>query len=76
MPVLDARERAARRDALAAAGRSCEIEGLPPPTEFAQALYERWIDGELTGDQVAAQLVAYHRGLAQASETAGSGTAG
>jgi len=74
MPVLDARERAARRDALAAAGRSCEIEGLPPPTEFALALYERWIDGELTGDQVAAQLVAYHRGLAQAAET-GSGAA-
>jgi len=65
---LDARERAARRQALAQAGRSCEQEGLPPPTEFAQALYERWIDGELTGDQVAARLVAYHRSLAQVAE--------
>jgi hypothetical protein len=76
MPVLDAQERQARRDALAAAGRSCEIEGLPPPSEMALALYERWIDGELTGDQVAAQLVAYHRGLAQAAETADSGATG
>jgi len=64
MPVLDVRERAARRGALAAAGRSCDIEGLPPPSEFALALYERWIDGELTGDQVAQRLVEYHRGLA------------
>ncbi len=66
MPVLDARERAARREALAAAGRSCEQEGLPPPSAMAQALYQRWIDGELTGDQVAAQLVEHYRGQAQA----------
>jgi len=66
MPVLDARERAARREALAKAGRSCEQEGLPPPSDVAQALYERWIDGELTGDEVAAQLVAHYTGQAQA----------
>jgi hypothetical protein len=70
MPVLDARERAARREALAAAGRSCEQEGLPPPSAMAQALYQRWIDGELTGDQVAAQLVAYYRGQAQTESSA------
>ncbi len=59
-PVLGAREQAARREALAAAARSCAIEGLPPPSEFACALYERWIDGTLTGDQVAARLVAHY----------------
>jgi hypothetical protein len=66
MPLLDARERAARGEALAKAGRSCDIEGLPPPSDFAVALYERWIDGELTGDQVAQRLVAYHRGQVRA----------
>lgn len=75
-PVLGAAERAARREAVAAAGRSCDIEGLPPPSDVAQALYQRWIDGELTGDQVAARLVRYHRGQAQASGTAGSGAVG
>ncbi|HZR37054.1 MAG TPA: antitoxin VbhA family protein [Nevskia sp.] len=65
MAVLDARERQARRDALAKAGRSCEIEGLPPPSEMALALYERWIDGELTGDEVAALLTAHYTRQAQ-----------
>jgi hypothetical protein len=61
MAALSASERAARREALAKAGRSCEIEGLPPPSEMALALYERWIDGELTGDEVAALLVEHYR---------------
>lgn len=63
MPALDVRERQARREALAAAGRSCDIEGLPAPSAVAVALYRRWIDGELTADQVVAQLVRYHSRL-------------
>jgi hypothetical protein len=51
----------ARRAALEAAARSCDIEQLPAPSPFAQALYERWIAGELDSDQVCRELVAHHR---------------
>ena len=60
-PVVDALERHARCEALAAAGRSCEIEELPAPSRVATALYRRWIDGELTADQVVPRLVEHHR---------------
>ena len=58
LPKVDT---AARRAALEAAARSCDIEQLPPPSPFAQALYERWISGELDSDQVCRELVAHHQ---------------
>lgn len=60
-PVSGALNRASRRAALAATGRSCELEGLPPPSAVAQAMYQRWIHSMLTADQVGAvQMAGVH----------------
>lgn len=40
------------------------IEGVPV-SDYAQELSRRWVNGELTGAQMKAALLAYHKELAE-----------
>jgi len=59
-PIPAAQTRA-RREALAAAERSGIREGLPPVSEFARDVGERYAKGELTGEQGVAEIIKHHR---------------
>ena len=59
--VFDEHRAAARRAGLEAAERSNVREGLPPRSDAARALGERYAKGELTADQAVAEVVQYHR---------------
>lgn len=46
-----------RREGLAAADRSNQMEGLPPPSAHARLIGERYIRGELTVDEAVAEVL-------------------
>lgn len=50
----------ARRQALREAETACDLERLPPASDFARDLGERWVEGEIDSDQAVARLVAYY----------------
>lgn len=50
----------ARREALLAAERSGMMEGLPPASPLAKELGERYAIGEMTADEVVAELMKYY----------------
>lgn len=56
-----AHEQRLRREALAAADRSNQMEGLPPPSAHAVAVGERYIRGEITVDQAVAEVLKPYR---------------
>lgn len=51
----------ARREALDAAERSGIREGLPPVSEFARVIGDRYVTGELTGDEGIEAIIQHHR---------------
>ncbi|MBR9814449.1 hypothetical protein GYB61_11405 [bacterium] len=53
-------ERNHRRRALRAADASCDREELPPTSRLAKELGEEWINGELSGDEVVAELASFY----------------
>lgn len=59
--VIDDSEFARRRASIDAAGRSCDAEGLPPPSAFAQRLYDDYAAGARSTQDVIALLVQHHR---------------
>ncbi len=59
--VIDEARAARRRAGLDAAERNNIREGLPPRSEFARAVGERYARGELTSDEAVAEVIKYHR---------------
>jgi hypothetical protein len=59
--AVDDIEFARRRVAIDAAGRSCDAEGLPPPSAFAQRLYDDYAAGARSTQDVIDMLVRHHR---------------
>ena len=57
-----------RREALAAAERSRMMEGLPPVSQLAKDLVERWAKGEMTMDEVIAALNCHYAPTSQDPE--------
>lgn len=60
-PKIDLAETLRRRAGLEAAERSAIREGLPPRSEFARTVGEKYALGELTGEQGISEIVKYHR---------------
>ncbi len=60
-PVVDEKRAARRRAGLEAGERSCIREGLPPRSQFAKAVGERYARGEITSEQGIAEIMQYHR---------------
>jgi hypothetical protein len=65
MPSSTSRAAVSERERLQAefdhAGRSCDIEGLPPPSAFARHVEELVVDGEITFGEAVAMLVRHHK---------------
>ena len=48
-----------RAQALASAYGSLRIEGLEPTAE-GRRQHQRWVEGQVTADEIVAELTAYH----------------
>jgi hypothetical protein len=57
--TISAEERARRRAAYEYAYTSARLEGFEP-SEFARALHRRYIDGEITREELGATIRAHH----------------
>lgn len=59
--AVSEREREELRLAFDQARRSCDIEGLPPPSAFAHSVGELVIAGTVTFSEAVEMLVRYHK---------------
>lgn len=56
----DASEQLARRLAIREADASCDLEGLPPTSDFAKEYDERYVTGRISADEIVQELCSFH----------------